>query len=473
MPEEQTRVEKIIAHPRRAVWSLSLPVFFGMVVQYLYNLTDTFFVSRIGGDAIAAMQFNLPFVFFAISICFGLGIGITSLISRALGAKNKRLANNAAEHAVIIGVVLGILISVLSIVFRYPIFRLLGAPENILGLAVQYFEVIVFGFVFNILNEFFRSVLTGEGDVRTPVRFMIIGTIVNVILDPIYIFAFKLGIAGAAWATITAHLVVTLLYIYFFFIRKGSLVQFAFGDFSFSWDILKTIFRVGLPASLAFVVMSLGQMLFNRIVVIFGSDAVAGVGVGMRMDQLFFLPIMACASAMVTLTGMLYGAKRFDLMRSTYLYVIGCGEIIALTLGIFFYLISPYFIRIFSTEPAITSVGIMYVRYNVFAYPFIVIGMISGRVFQGFGKGVPGLIITTIRIAIIVVPLAILFTQVLGWGVQGVFIAQIISSFSAAVIAFTWIRGSMKKIEEKTFISGEIYERATQLSVERIDERST
>jgi Na+-driven multidrug efflux pump len=187
------------------------------------------------------------------------------------------------------------------------------------------------------------------------------------------------------------------------------------------------------------------------------------------MDQLFFLPIMACASAMVTLTGMLYGAKRFDLMRSTYLYVIGCGEIIALSFGVFFYLISPYFIRIFSTEPAITTVGIMYVRYNVFAYPFIVIGMISGRVFQGFGKGIPGLIITTIRIAVIVVPLAILFTRVWGWGVQGVFIAQIISSFSAALIAFTWMRASMKKIENKAFISGDIYERATQLSPEHID----
>lgn len=469
MAEEQTRVEKIIAHPRKAIWSLAIPVLLGMVVQYLYNLTDTYFVSRISGDAIAAMQFNLPFVFFAISICFGLGIGITSLISQSLGAKDKHRANNAAEHAVIMGVILGVLISVLSVVFRYPIFRLLGAPEHIIDLAVSYFEVIVFGFVFNILNVFFRSILSGEGDVHNPVRFMITGTIVNIILDPIFIFLLDMGIAGAALATITSHVLVMLLYIYFFFVRKKSLVQFAFRDFSFSWDIIKTIFRIGLPASLSFVIMSLGQMLFNRIVVFFGSDAVAGVGVGMRMDQLFSLPIMAIASAMVTLTGMLYGSKRFDLMRSTYLYVIGSGEIIAIVLGFLFYFISPYFIKIFSADPAIISVGITYVRFNVFAFPFIVIGMISGRVFQGFGKGIPGLIITTIRIAVIIVPLALLFTRVFGWGVQGVFIAQIISSFISALIAFTWINISIKNIEKKAMSAGDIYEKGRFVPLEHID----
>ncbi|MCF7833288.1 MAG: MATE family efflux transporter, partial [Candidatus Marinimicrobia bacterium] len=194
MTDKSKRVQKYINNPQKAVWSLTLPVLLGMIVQYLYNLTDTFFVSRLGEDAIAAMQFNLPFVFFAISICFGLGIGITALISQALGAKDSHRANNAAEHAVLMGVFLGVLISGLSIIFRYPIFRLLGAPDHIIDLAIQYFEVIVFGFVFNILGVFFRSIMSGEGDVKTPVRFAIVGTVINIILDPIFIFVFKMGI---------------------------------------------------------------------------------------------------------------------------------------------------------------------------------------------------------------------------------------------------------------------------------------
>ncbi|MFO7840991.1 MAG: MATE family efflux transporter [Fidelibacterota bacterium] len=456
MPEKISRVEKFINNPRKAVWSLSFPVFLGMIVHYLYNLTDTFFVSKISGDAIAAMQFNQPFVFFAISICFGLGIGVTSVISQALGARDKHRANNAAEHAVLLGIVIGLIISSVSIIFRYPIFKLLGAPDNVIDLAVSYFEIIVFGFVFNILNVFFRSVLSGEGDVKTPVRFMIFGTGINIILDPIFIFVFNLGIAGAAWATITAQVAVTILYIIFFFVQRESLVRFAFSDFSFSRDIIAKTFRIGLPASISFVIMSFGQMIYNRIVVYFGSDAVAGVGVGMRLDQLFFLPIMAGASSLVTLIGMFYGAKRIDLIRSTYLYVIRWGEIIAFTFGLLFYLISPYFVKIFSTDPAITGVAVMYIRFNVFAYPFIVVGMTTGRVFQGFGKGIPGLMITTIRIAIIIVPLAVLFTRVFGWGVQGVFIAQIIASFLAAAIAYFWLSHSLKKIESAEILYGEI-----------------
>lgn len=452
MSDKSTRVQTYIDNPKKAVWSLTLPVLLGMIVQYFYNLTDTFFVSRLGEDAIAAMQFNLPFVFFAISICFGLGIGITSIISQALGAKNQHRANNAAEHAVLLGVILGVLISGITIIFRYPIFRLLGAPDNIIDLAIRYFEVIVFGFVFNILGVFFRSIMSGEGDVKTPVRFAIIGTIVNIILDPIFIFVLDMGIAGAAWATITAQLSVSVMYIIFFFVKKDSLVQFKFSDFKFSWEIIGKTFQIGLPASLSFVIMSFGQMLYNRIVVYFGSNAVAAVGIGMRLDQLFMMPIMALASSLVTIIGMLFGAKRYELLRSTWMHVIKWGEVFALVFGLLFYIISPYFIKIFSTNPGIINTGSTYIRYVVFAYPFIVIGMISGRVFQGLGRGIPGLLLTTLRIAVVVVPLAILFTRVFNWGVQGVFIAQVVSSMSSATIGFLWLSGYLKKYEKMELI---------------------
>jgi len=452
MTNKSKRVETFINNPKKAVWTLTLPMLLGMIVQYLYSLTDTFFVSKISTDAIAAMQFNLPFVFFAISICFGLGIGITAIISQALGAKDTHRANNAAEHAVLLGVVLGILISAISIIFRYPIFKLLGAPENIIKLAVQYFEIIIFGFVFNILGVFFRSIMSGEGDAKTPVKFMIVGTVINIALDPLFIFVFKLGIAGAAWATITAQFVVTVLYIIFFFVKKDSLVQFKFSDFSFSWEIIGKTFKIGLPASISMMIMSFGQMIYNRIVVFFGSDAVAAVGIGMRLDQLFFLPIMGLAGSLVTLIGMFFGAKRIDLVRSTWLYVIKWGEILAVSFGLLFYLISPYFMKMFTSDPAIIETGVTYIRYVVFAYPFIVVGMISGRVFQGLGKGMPGLILTTLRIAVIILPLALLFTRVFDWGVKGVFMAQVISSFIASIIAYFWLSGNLKKIEKKEII---------------------
>jgi len=200
------------------------------------------------------------------------------------------------------------------------------------------------------------------------------------------------------------------------------------------------------------MIMSFGQMLYNRIVVFFGSDAVAAVGIGMRLDQLFFLPIMGLSGSLVTLIGMFFGAKRIDLVRSTWLYVIKWGEILAVTFGLLFYFISPYFMKMFTLDPAIMETGVTYIRYVVFAYPFIVVGMISGRVFQGLGKGMPGLILTTLRIAGIILPLALLFTRVFDWGVKGVFMAQVISSFISSIIAYFWLSGNMKKIEKKVII---------------------
>ena len=455
MSEKSTRIQNYIDNPKKAVWSLTLPVLLGMIVQYLYNLTDTFFVSRLGEDAIAAMQFNMPFVFFAISICFGLGIGITAIISQALGAKDTHRANNAAEHAVIMGVVLGLVISGISIIFRYPIFRLLGAPEHIIDLAIAYFEIIVFGFVFNILGVFFRSIMSGEGDVKTPVRFAIIGTVINIVLDPLFIFVLDMGIAGAAWATITAQLVVTVMYTIFFFVKKDSLVQFKFKDFKFSWEIIGQTFKIGVPASLSFVIMSFGQMVYNRIVVFFGSNAVAAVGIGMRLDQLFFLPLMGLGSSMVTLIGMLFGAKQFQKLRDTWMYVIKWSELFAVAFGLLFYFISPYFMKIFSSDPGVIDIGVNYVRYAVFAYPFIVVGFISGRVFQGLGKGMPGLLLTTLRIIVIILPLSLLFTKVFNWGIEGVFVAQIISSLSSAVIGYFWLSGNLRK-NEKTDLTPEV-----------------
>ena len=172
----------------------------------------------------------------------------------------------------------------------------------------------------------------------------------------------------------------------------------------------------------------------------------------MRLDQLFFLPIMGLAGSLVTLIGMFFGAKRIDLVRSTWLYVIKWGEILAVSFGLLFYFISPYFMKMFTTDPAIIETGITYVRYVIFAYPFIVVGMISGRVFQGLGNGMPGLILTTLRIAVIILPLALLFTRVFDWGVNGVFFAQVISSFIASIIAFFWLSGSLKKNEKKELI---------------------
>ncbi|MEA1986530.1 MAG: MATE family efflux transporter, partial [Candidatus Marinimicrobia bacterium] len=303
------RINKFVKNPHRAVWQLAIPIMAGMSIQIIYGLVDMAFIGRIGGDALAAISFNMPLVFLFMGITFGLGTGVTSVIAQFLGKNDKKSANNVAEHSILIAIVLGIIIPIFSVFFADNIFLLLGAPPHILPLAVTYFKIIAIGFVFNILNIFFKSIMTGEGDTKTPMFFRTIGTVINLILDPVLIFGLKLGIAGAALATITGQFAVTLIFIYYILIKKKTYIKFNFSYFKFSTNIITKILKVGVPASISMILMSFSVMIYNRLLITFGSNAVAGYGISRNIIQIYFLPILALSNSMITLTGMFYGRK--------------------------------------------------------------------------------------------------------------------------------------------------------------------
>jgi len=445
--EKASRVADFMANPRAAVWKLAMPVMLGMAVHTLYNVVDMIFVGRLGGDAIAALTFSMPLSFFAIGMIFGLGSGTTAAIARYLGAGDKRAADNAAEHALLIGLGLGVLLVSGCLTFRYEIFRLLGAPEGVLPLAVAYFEVIAGGFVITILNVTFRSIMTGEGDTRTPVAFQAAGTLLNTALDPVFIFWLGWGVAGAAWATVVCQALVLLAFLIYFFVRRGTYVDLNLGDFSYSRTIVTQILRVGVPASMSMVIMSVGGMFFNRIIVTFGATAVAAYGVGGRLDSIYFMPTIALASSMTTLGGMFYGAGRLDLVRSTLVYTITRGQIMALGLGVTFYLFAPQLLGVFSADPEIVEVATRYIRTIVFAFPFITAGMVSGRTFQGLGNGLPGLLLTSLRVVIISVPLAYLLSHTLDLGLHSVWVAMLVSAVFTSVLALVWIIFRLKRLQ--------------------------
>jgi hypothetical protein len=279
-----SRVAEFIANPRKAVWKLSVPVMAGMAIQTLYNIVDMVFVGRLGGDAVAALTFNMPIVFFAMGITFGLGTGATAVIARFMGADDKKSADNAAEHAVLIGLGVGVLVVACSLVFKTQLFALLGAEDIVLSLAIQYFEIVVLGFLFQILSSTFRSIMSGEGDTRTPLMLIGSGTLINIALDPIFIFSLDMGVPGAAVATVVSQGLVFVAFIGYIFVRKGTYVEFRFGDFTPSRRIAGEILRIGLPASASMIIMSVGGMFYNRIVSAFGWQAVAALGIGGRMD---------------------------------------------------------------------------------------------------------------------------------------------------------------------------------------------
>ncbi len=444
-----SRLDSFIANPRKAIWTLGLPVMTGMAVQTLYSIVDMLFVARISVNAIAALGFNLPLFWLAMGISFGLGTGVTAVIARFIGAKNHEAATNVAEHGLILGLVIGGFFSVIGLIFGEEILLALGTPVELMGDTLAYFHVIAGGFIFMITGIFLRSIFSGEGDTRTPVKIQIISTIVNIILDPILIFGFDMGIRGAAWATVLSMLVAVAMYSRVILFKRTTLLQLDFTVFKLKFLFFKDIFRIGFPASVSMIIMSMGGALFNWILVHYSSDVVAGYQIAGRLDQIFFLPVMAIAGSMVTLVGMFYGAQRFDLITQVIKDGLRYGIMIGLVSGVIFYIIAPYVFKIFTDDPTVNAVAISIIRTFAPVYWLIAIGIISGRSLQGLGTGIPSMIITAIRVALVSGPLAYYFAVVLEKPYQWVWYGSVIAIFVAAGTSITWLVIRVRKVRKQ------------------------
>ncbi|NQV16358.1 MATE family efflux transporter [bacterium] len=436
---KNSRLDSFIANPRKAIWTLGLPVMMGMAVQTLYSIVDMLFVARISVNAIAALGFNLPLFWLAMGISFGLGTGVTAVIARFIGAKDHESATNVAEHGLLLGLVIGGIFSGIGLLFGEKILQTLGTPDVLMADTLAYFHVIAGGFIFMITGIFLRSIFSGEGDTRTPVKIQITSTVVNIVLDPILIFGFDMGVRGAALATVLSMLVAVIMYSRVILIKKLTLLQLNFATFQLKFNFFKDIFRIGIPSSISMIIMSLGAALSNWILVHYGPDVVAGFQVAGRLDQIFFLPIMAIAGSLVTLVGMFYGAQRFDLITRVIKDGLRYGVIIGMGSGLLFYIIAPYVFKIFTDDPMVNEVAISVIRTFAPVYWLIAIGMISGSALMGLGTGIPSMVITAIRVAIVSGPLAYYFAVILGKPYQWVWYASVIAIFIAAGTSITWL----------------------------------
>ncbi len=448
-PHSKTsRLDSFINNPRKAIWTLGLPVMTGMAVQTLYSIVDMLFVARISVHAIAALGFNLPLFWMAMGISFGLGTGVTAVIARFIGAKNHDSAANVAEHGLLLGLIIGGLFSAAGLLFGENILILLGTPAELMADTLAYFQVIAGGFIFMITGIFLRSIFSGEGDTKTPVKIQVTSTIINIILDPILIFGFDMGVRGAALATVLSMVVAVILYIRVILFKKSTLLQLDFKIFKFESKFIKDIFRIGIPSSLSMIIMASGGALFNWILVHYSPEVVAGYQIAGRLDQIFFLPVMAIASSLVTLVGMFYGAQRFDLINNVIKDGLRYGITIGLGSGLLFYIISPYVFRIFTDDPVALDVAVSIIRTFSPVYWLIAIGMISGRALQGLGTGIPSMVITAIRVAVVSGPLAYYFAVVLDKPYVWVWYASVIAVFVAAGTSLTWLVVRSRKVKQ-------------------------
>jgi len=465
-------VETLLGEPKKAIISLAIPMIIAMSSHTIYNLVDALWVSGfgmglfttqaipdVGADALAAVGFVLPFYMMVIALSTGIGIGGGAAISRRIGAKDKQGADNTAIHTVVITMIFSIILSLILYVFSDTILTSIGA-DTTADMAISYGRIIFAGVIFIFFSQVAFAILRAEGDAKRAMYAMMFGSVLNIILDPVFIFTFRLGVSGAAYATILSMSITSMVLFYWLFLKKDTYVTFQFKDFSFKKSILNDIFKVGLPASVQQLSMSFTMLI---IIVIIGitSGGEAGVAVyntGWRVVMIAVLPLLGLATAVTSVTGATYGAQTYKKLNTAFLYASRTGFLIELVLAAIIFLLAPYIAALFTTTQNgfdILEDLILFLRITCLFYPGAAFGIISSSMFQGIGKGVNALIATLLRTLLLTVFLAIFFSLILDYGITGIWWAIVIANLIGSVISFGWGKLEVNKLLKRTATSHE------------------
>lgn len=450
-------VETLLGDPKKAIVKLAVPMIIAMSATTVYNLVDALWVSGFGQDifttnkiaevgtgALAAVGYAMPFYMMIMSIAVGLGLGGGSAISRRIGSEDKKGADNVAIHSVILALIVAIAFSVVLVLFADPIFTSIGAGD-VTGMAIAYGRVIFVGSVFIFFINTALAILRAEGDANRAMYAMVLGAALNLVLDPIFIFTFGLGVTGAAIATVLSMGLTALILMYWLFLRKDTYVSFKFKDFKFKRDILRDIFRVGLPASVQQLSMSITMLAIIIIIGIegSGSNGVAVYNTGWRIVMIAVLPLLGLATAVTSVTGAAYGAKAYDKLDTAYMYSTKMGVMVEIIISIAIFIIAPLVAIAFTTRPEdmiIREDLALFLKISCFFYPGAAMGIASSAMFQGTGKGMYALIATLLRTIVFTIILALISTYVFNAGLVGLWWSIVIANLAGSLISFTWGR---------------------------------
>ena len=434
------RLNQFLAAPRRAVWTMAAPMMAGMAVHTLYIIADTAFIGTLGTEALAAATFVGPVFFLMIALTMGLSTAVTALVAQAVGRRDAVGADQVAGTAMSFGVVVGCGMTVLGLSTGPTLLLHLGASGQNAALAWQYFQIICLVVPLFFVSSIFRSVLTGEGNARTPMLVLAGTTLLNIVLDALFILVLDLGLRGAALATGTSVLVSLTTFAYLILKRHTTYVRFRLPHLMPSRPVLKRLLGLAAPTAAGMVVMSIGGLLLNRLLAGFGEVAVAAYGAASKVDMIVALPIMGLAGAAVSIVGMFSGAGRVDLVRSTALYTYRWAVLLASLIGISAYLGSSAILGIFTTDAEAIAIGHTYLGFMVLAYPMMAFGMTSGRLLQGTGHGLPSLVITSFRVLIVGIPLAYATVLLLDAPIEAVWASVLTGGMCSTVLSVWWVR---------------------------------
>lgn len=420
---------------------LSLPLMVGILAIFGFNLVDTFYVSQLGNKYLAAISFTFPVVSIMGSIAFGLGLGVTSLISRALGRGDQDKVQEYATDGLSLSFIIVTLLSFVGFFFIDPLFRLLGASEELLPLIREYMEIWFFSMMFIVIPMVGNGAIRATGNTKFPALVMIVAGLINFLLDPIFIFGLlgfpKMELQGAALATAFSRLATLIASLYFLHFKLGMLVS-PFRSFKRTWENWKDILELGIPGAINNAVVPLSMALLTKMVASHGQDAVAGFGVATRIEGFIMIAIIGVAASLSPFIGQNWGAKEFGRIKK----VMATSNLFTMIWSVFAFIVFLCFsgdiLSSFSANKEVQDVAHFYLVIMILTFIFEGIMLNINSSFNAIGRPKVSLFLNFSRVGFVYVPMAYFLDQY--YQVEGIFIAGAIANVTIGILAILVFR---------------------------------
>lgn len=435
----------------KLLMKFSIPAIVGMLVNALYNFVDMVFIGNgVGPLGIAGVRIGFPLMVIGMAFAMLIGIGANSLISIRLGQKRKEDAEIIMGNALVSMIVTAAFLTVLGLIFMEPLLRLFGASEEVMPYAQGYFSIILYGVIFQMIGMGMNNFIRGEGNPKMAMVTMLIGAVLNTILDPIFIFVFDWGIRGAALATILS-MAVSGVWVLNYFLYGNSLLKIRKPNLRIRFDILKSIITIGLAPFAMQLAASILVIFMNKGLVQYGGDiAVSAMGIINNIAQIFMMVVFGINQGAQPIIGFNYGARKYDRVKSTLKYAIAAATVVVTIGYIMTRLFAAQMIGIFSDDPQLIDIGAKGMKQVLMFMPVIGFQVVSSAYFQAVGKPKQSMLLSLSRQVLILIPMILILPRFMG--LIGLFtagpVADIVSSILTAIFLFYELKHLDKKHED-------------------------
>ncbi|MFH1783878.1 MAG: MATE family efflux transporter [bacterium] len=435
---------------------LSIPIIFANILQTAYQLTDTFWLGRLGTCAVAAVSISFPVIFLIISLGGGLAIAGTILVAQYAGKKDKKSVNHTASQTLLMVFFVSLTLAIIGYLLSPFLLKLMGAEQDVLLNAVSYIKISFIGMIFVFTYMVFQSLMRGVGDVKTPM-YIVLGTVLlNLILDPLFIFGYgfipSFGVAGAAVATIVTQGLAAAVGISLL-LRGKHEIQLNLKDLRPDFPLIKKMFKIGFPASIEQSTRALGLTIMTFLVASFGTLTIAAYGIGTRILSFIIIPAMGLSMATSTLVGQNIGAGKTERAEKIAKLSSITGFIVLTIVGVITFLLAKQISAIFiPQEPETIKASALFIKIMALTFGFIGIQQALNGAFRGSGNTMVSMVLAIISLWVLRFPLAYILSKHTALAEIGLWISFPIANVIAVIITIVWFRKGIwkqKKITEE------------------------